>query len=198
MAAPAALGAAGAVLHPGVCPNRGRGTGGGAGEPLCAAAADYLDGTPFDASVFEGMPIFLNIWATWCSPCVTEMPILNELAQEYKDRIAIVGLHAESLTVSEEGELVNDEEKIALAIEMREKMNLTYALLNPERTLFILMNNPQYGLQVKALPTTWLVDGEGYVRQVIIGPRDKKGWEDVIDGFLTKIQAEPEDKGEGV
>ncbi|NLX83491.1 MAG: TlpA family protein disulfide reductase [Clostridiales bacterium] len=112
----------------------------------------YLDGTPFDASVFEGMPIFLNIWATRCSPCVTEMPILNELAQEYKDRIAIVGLHAESLTVSEEGELVNDEEKIALAIEMREKMNLTYALLNPERTLFILMNNPSMACRSRRCP----------------------------------------------
>lgn len=156
-----------------------------------------LDGTPFDTSVFLGKPILLNIWATWCPPCVTEMPILDELAKEYEDKISIIGLHAESLTVSKEGELVDDEEKIGLAKEMKENMSLSYALINPDRTLFILMNDPQYGLQVTALPTTWMIDAEGYVREVIPGARDKKGWAEAIDSFLEKMQAEEDSKTEG-
>ncbi len=157
----------------------------------------YLDGTPFDTSVFLGKPVFLNIWATWCPPCVTEMPILDELAKEYEDKISIIGLHAESLTVSKEGELVDDEEKIALAKEMKENMSLNYALINPDRTLFILMNDPQYGLQVTALPTTWMIDAEGYVREIIPGAKTKEGWAEAIDSFLEKMQEEEDSKTEG-
>lgn len=125
------------------------------------------------------------------------MPILDELANEYEDKISIIGLHAESLTVSKEGELVDDEEKIGLAKEMKENMSLSYALINPDRTLFILMNDPQYGLQVTALPTTWMIDAEGYVREVIPAARDKKGWAEAIDSFLEKMQAEEDSKTEG-
>lgn len=151
----------------------------------------YLDGTPFDTSVFEGTPIFLNIWATWCSPCLMEMPHLNELAEEYADKINIVGVHAEALTVTEAGELATDEEKTATALELKEEMNLTYPLLNPDITLFILMNDPQYGLQVSALPTTWFIDGDGYIRNVVPGYKDKDGWKNAIDEFLIFLEAEP-------
>ena len=40
-----------------------------------------LDGSPFDTSVFIGKPTLLNIWATWCPPCIGELPHLNELAK---------------------------------------------------------------------------------------------------------------------
>ena len=79
---------------------------------------------------------------------------------------------------------------------MREKMNLTYALLNPERTLFILMNNPQYGLQVKALPTTWLVDANGAIASVVPSANDKEGWKEIIDGFLKYLEENPVEKTE--
>ena len=39
-----------------------------------------MDGKPVDFQQFRGRPIFLNIWATWCPPCVAEMPSINRLA----------------------------------------------------------------------------------------------------------------------
>lgn len=153
-------------------------------------ALTYLDGTPFDTSVFEGKPIFLNIWATWCSPCLMEMPHLEELAQEYADKITIVGVHSEGMMVSEGGDLVPDDEKNQVALQLKEEMALTYPLLNPDPTLFILMMSPQYGLQVSALPTTWFIDGKGFIRDVKEGYRDKEGWKDAIDTFLAHLDGE--------
>lgn len=49
--------------------------------------ADYswkltdLDGKPVDLSAFKGRPIFLNVWATWCPPCLEEIPSIARLAE---------------------------------------------------------------------------------------------------------------------
>lgn len=150
----------------------------------------YLDGAPFDAKGFDGIPIFVNIWATWCPPCVSEMPHLNELAAEYAGKISIIGLHAEGLTMTGAGELIPNEEANRLAKNLQAEQGLTYPLLNPDRTLFYVMNSADYGLKVDVLPTTWLVDGEGYIRNILTGSRDKAGWAEVIDGFLLKLEEE--------
>ena len=157
----------------------------------------HLDGSPFDASVFNGTPVFLNIWATWCPPCVQEMPHLDRLAGEYADRIHIIGLHSEGLTFTQAGELVPNGEAIAAAAALRDELGLTYPLLNPDVSLFILMNSPSYGLQAEVLPTTWLIDGEGYIRRILPGSRDEAGWRVVIEEFLTKLLEEADGTGEG-
>lgn len=157
----------------------------------------YIDGTPFDVSVFDGKPIFLNIWATWCPPCLEEMPHLNELYQEYGDRINIIGLHAEGLTLSQEGEFQDNTEKNALALEIRQQKNLAYPLINPDPNLFIIMNVPDYGVQISVLPTTWFIDGNGTFRNVIEGYRDKDGWKEQIEGFLKMLEEEENAKNEG-
>ena len=40
-----------------------------------------VDGQPFDKSAYEGKPVFINLWATWCGPCIAEMPSLDRLAR---------------------------------------------------------------------------------------------------------------------
>ena len=169
----------------------------GTANPFADMKLTNLDGTPFDTSVFIGKPIFLNIWATWCPPCVGEMPHLNELAAEYADKINIIGLHSEGLTVTEAGELIANEETNTLAVQLQADMNLTYPLVNPDNLLFILMNDPQYGLNVSVLPTTWLIDGEGYIRNIITAANDKEGWAQVIDDFLMTLQEEEDAKNGG-
>ena len=156
----------------------------------------YLDGTPFDASVFLGKPSFINIWATWCPPCLSEMPHLDELAKEYADVISIIGLHSEGLTVTQDGALVADEEKNQLALQIAQEKKLSYPLVNPDQTLFVVMNNPDYGLQVAVLPTTWFVDGEGFIRRVEEGARDKDGWKAAIDEFLKFLEEEKNEPAE--
>ena len=157
---------------------------------FAAMQLTYLDGTPFDSSVFAGKPVFLNIWATWCGPCVQELPHLNELAEEYRDKITIVALHSEGLTVTPEGGVEPNGETNAAAVKLQQDLGLTLPMVNPDITMLVLMNDPQYQLQVSVLPTTWLIDGEGYIRDILTGARDKAGWAQTIDGFLAKLEEE--------
>src|SRR5690554_3043102 len=47
----------------------------------------FLDGqgTVYDASSLEGKVVFINFWATWCPPCIAEMPSIDKLYQRFKD-----------------------------------------------------------------------------------------------------------------
>jgi thiol:disulfide interchange protein DsbD len=56
--------------------------GGGAetsGGPLAGLGLTTLDGAPFDAAVAAGKPLVVNFWATWCVPCIQEIPSFNRL-----------------------------------------------------------------------------------------------------------------------
>ena len=63
--------------------------------PGNAEQADYnlaltaLDGTPVDFSQFKGKTLFLNFWATWCGPCMMEMPSIQRLYDRSKDNDAL-------------------------------------------------------------------------------------------------------------
>lgn len=49
-----------------------------------------LDGNTFDFSDSKGKVTLVNIWATWCPPCIAEMPSIQALSDDYKDKISIV------------------------------------------------------------------------------------------------------------
>ena len=53
-----------------------------AGTPLPDATIALPDGTRRALADFAGEPVLLNLWATWCAPCVVEMPLLDDLANE--------------------------------------------------------------------------------------------------------------------
>jgi len=53
-----------------------------AGEMLPAITVRQADGSELALPALAGRPVLVNLWATWCAPCVTEMPMLDELAQD--------------------------------------------------------------------------------------------------------------------
>jgi thiol-disulfide isomerase/thioredoxin len=91
---------------------------------------------------FRGKPLLLNLWATWCAPCVVEMPSLDQLAGREK------GLKV--LTVSQD---LNGEAKVAAFFAER-SFNRLEPYLDPE---LLIMR----ALRISTLPTTILYDEEG-------------------------------------
>ncbi len=70
----------------------------GAKDPKLAKLTNS-DGTSFTIADVSGKAKVVNVWATWCAPCIKEMPVLNEVAAKYKDRdVAFV-----AVAVDEEG-----------------------------------------------------------------------------------------------
>ncbi|MFL9961576.1 TlpA disulfide reductase family protein [Paraburkholderia sediminicola] len=66
-------------------------------EQLWAAPVTNVDGKAQSLSLLKGHPIVVNLWASWCGPCVEEMPALSQLQREYaKKGIQFVGLGVDS------------------------------------------------------------------------------------------------------
>jgi thiol-disulfide isomerase/thioredoxin len=107
---------------------------------------------------FRGKPILLNLWATWCAPCVAEMPALEELAKNSGDKRHIV-------TVSQ------DYQGSTVVTPWMEKAGLTAlpAYVDPENRLMDKFNS--------ALPTTIYYDAKGKEVWRVIGAMDWMGAE---------------------
>lgn len=63
-----------------------------AGQPMPATQFETPDGKPIALSAFRGRPVLVNLWATWCAPCIKEMPALDRLARQMQGRVAVVAV----------------------------------------------------------------------------------------------------------
>lgn len=63
------------------------------GDPMPAITLPDLDGRPVDLAHYRGRPLLINVWASWCGPCIKEMPELERFAREQdKHGTQVVGL----------------------------------------------------------------------------------------------------------
>ena len=87
----------GLILVAAACLAGGDGCG-GAHQELAEASqapdftAELTDGNSFTLSEQQGKVVLLNFWATWCSPCVEEMPALEKVYQEYGDQVEVLAV----------------------------------------------------------------------------------------------------------
>ena len=63
------------------------------GEAAPTAALADLAGKPVTMATFKGKPVLVNLWATWCAPCIAEMPTLDRAAQALDGKVAVVALN---------------------------------------------------------------------------------------------------------
>lgn len=62
------------------------------GEPAPSFELEALDGTTVASADFAGRPLLINFWATWCQPCLKEIPLLNEVAAERRVEVVAIAL----------------------------------------------------------------------------------------------------------
>jgi thiol-disulfide isomerase/thioredoxin len=130
-------------------------------EPVDAPQVAFTrrDGTEVTLSQFEGRVVLLNFWATWCAPCVEEMPTLDALEADLRER----GLSV--LAVSEDRGGRDVVEPF-----LRDKLQLDELgiYLDPTGTLA-----QAFGL--RGMPTTYLIDAQGRIVGGMEGPADWNG-----------------------
>ncbi len=114
-----------------------------AGTPAPGVAFEDPQGRPVTLSVFRGRPLLVNLWATWCGPCVVEMPSLDRLAAREGERLQVV-------VVSQD---MGGREKVGDFFAERNFTRLE-PYLDGEMGLMV-------ALRIDTLPTTILYDAEG-------------------------------------
>lgn len=133
-----------------------------------------IEGETVTQDIFAEADItMLNIWGTFCGPCIQEMPELAELAEEYKGRMQVIGLIAD---VAE----AND--PAALEIIEYTGADYTHILSSAD------MQNGYVG-KVQAVPTTVFLDKKGcLIGEEYLGARDKAGWKEIIEEKMEQIK----------
>ena len=127
-----------------------------AGNPAPEALFEDPAGEPASLADFWGKPVLVNLWATWCAPCIAEMPTLDALAAR-QDAVEV-------LAVSQD---LNGAAKVDAFFEARSFERLE-SFLDPELALMT-------ALRVDTLPTTILYDAQGREVWRITGMEDWTG-----------------------
>ncbi|MCW1382552.1 TlpA family protein disulfide reductase [Novosphingobium sp. KCTC 2891] len=126
-----------------------------------AAMPDFTFSDPSGAKLrladLKGKPVLVNLWATWCGPCVLEMPMLDKLAQDYDGRLRVV-------TVSQD---MGQVDKVK-ALFAEKKFAKLQPWLDPE-------NNLGFHYNTGLLPTTVLYDAAGKEVWRMVGAHDWSG-----------------------
>lgn len=143
------------------------------GAVITGFSTTDLDGNAVDSSILsEAKLTVLNVWATYCTPCVNEMPDLETLSQNYKDKgVQVVGLVAD---------VFDDEEKKAEAKEILSATGVTYVNLLPDTVL-----DDSLLYDITGTPTTLFLDSEGKILKIVEGTRDLDALTEMVDELLA-------------
>lgn len=127
----------------------------------------------------ENKITMLNIWATFCSPCIREMPELAMLCEENKGKsVQVVGIPFD--IIDSYGNIL--EEKKSDAETIINWANANYINIIPNETM---MNS--FLRNIRAVPTTIFVDSEGnQIGAIYEGAKSQSEWQEIIDNLLEK------------
>ena len=155
----------------------------GSGASLSSFTAVDIDGNEVNESIFADYDLtMINIWATFCGPCLREMPDLGELSSEYADKgVRIVGIVAD---VPQYPDGSFDPDMVDTARKLAEQTGAGYLHILPSADLVAAKLS-----QVSAVPETIFVDSNGdIVGKSYVGSRSKEKWAEVIDELLSETR----------
>jgi len=138
--------------------------------PLFAAAAKpslnvtTLDGKTFDLSQHSGKWVIVNYWATWCSPCLKELPDISAYVSAHQDKVAAIGLAFE------------DTDKADI-----EKYLKAHPISFPVAQVDVMEPPKDFDIP-KGLPNTYVIAPDGRIAKAFTGPITTADLDAVIAG----------------
>src|SRR5438552_3093260 len=128
-----------------------------------------LDGSPLRLKDLRGRVVLLNFWATWCIPCRSEIPSLSAMQKDFESR----GLSIIGVSYDDTADLVQQFQK------------------DIPQSYQVVLGGREVGADLPAapLPTTYIIDREGRIREKIIGERTRTQFESSIKPLLEESQA---------
>ncbi len=135
------------------------------GNPAPDFQLQNLDGQTVSLGNLQGKPLLINFWATWCPPCRSEMPYIQEIYEEWSDK----GLVLLAINIGESSSKVE---------EFMQSHNLSFTVLLDTRQDITQKYNIQY------IPTTFFIDKDGIIQHKLSITLETKTQ---IDNKLSKI-----------
>ena len=125
----------------------------------------------------------VNVWATYCNPCLSEMPELGELAGEYDaGDFRLIGIISDVPEPMEGIDAEKAEKAREEAKSLIEKTGADYTHLLLGTSLYNALLT-----DVTAVPTTFFIDKDGNVLDQVVGAMDKESWKEKIDALLEDL-----------
>ena len=139
----------------------------GKGSPAPDFTLKKIDGGELQLSSLRGKAVIVDFWDTWCPPCRKAMPHLQELSVTYSDDLVIVGV-----ALGREGE--------AKVRSFVQNHGITFEM--------VMFNNDQKLIDsfggIQSIPTTFLIDSDGIIREKWVGGLSKAEYERGIKAVL--------------
>ncbi len=126
------------------------------------------NGQPFDFSQSQGKVVFLNTWATWCPPCIAEMPVIQELYNKYRNN--------------------PDIEFVFATTDPKSTVDKFMADKGYDLPVYYVQSAPPQQLASNTIPITFLIgkSGDITIRKVGAADWNSKKVTDTIDGLLKE------------
>ena len=127
-----------------------------------------LDGSAFRLKDLRGRVVVLNFWATWCIPCRSEIPSLSAMQKDLESQ----GLSIIGVSYDDTADLIQQFQK------------------DIPQSYQIVLGGREVGSELPAspLPTTYIIDRQGRIRDKLIGERSRAAFESVIKPLLDEAQ----------
>lgn len=121
----------------------------------------------------KGKVILLNFWATWCGPCIKEMPDLSSISDEMNDKeFRMIGMN------------VFQQEKSAKVSDFLKSKPVSYTVLDGNQEVVDAFGEAS-GNNLEAVPTTFIIDKNGKIAETIVGSRKKEDFVKIINKYLN-------------
>jgi peroxiredoxin len=125
-----------------------------------------IDGKDISLSDYKGKVVFINFWATWCGPCRHEVPAFIELQEEFgKDKLVILGISL-------------DQGDLSVVEDFVDEFKINYEVLYGTQQVVAA-----YG-GIQSIPTTFVIDGDGNIRDGGVGFPGKDYFKKVVEALL--------------
>lgn len=142
------------------------------GKPMPEVSVQDLDAKSVKLAQFKGKPTIITFWATWCSPCIKEMPHFSKLVEDYQGKLQVLAVAV--------GDTREDTLNYA-------KKNPTYKvtwLFDPEEDIEVSPVTKAFGLT--GLPTNLFIDADGKIVEYWRGLESPEALVKKVQGLMAK------------
>ena len=131
------------------------------------------DGKQMSLKDLKGNVVLVNFWATWCGPCIREMPDLSSIYSELKDKnFKMIGMNVFQQPNSKKVE------------DFLKTNPVSYPILDGNQELVDAFSAAD-GTNIEAVPTTFIINKDGKISETIVGGRDKASFLKSINKYLN-------------